>query len=64
MIEALGRHAVAGLLSSIHSAVDYGLTPTEVIEKTRAAINSADATTIEGTKNLFAALNEKKCPLN
>jgi hypothetical protein len=63
-VNALGRHAVAGLLSSINSAVDYGLTPTEVIEKTRAALNSGNATTIEGQKNVFAALNEKGCPLN
>jgi hypothetical protein len=63
-VNALGRHAVAALLSSVHSAVDYGLLVTEVIQKTQAAINSNDATQIEGTKNEFAALNEKSCPLN
>jgi len=61
---ALGRHAVAALLSSVSSGVDYGLTPTEVIDKTQAALNSGNATTIEATKNVFAALNEKGCPLN
>jgi hypothetical protein len=63
-VNALGRHAVAALLSSSSSGVDYGLTPTEVIDQTRAALNSGNATTIEGQKNVFAALNEKGCPLN
>jgi hypothetical protein len=63
-VNALARHAVAGLLSSINSDVDYGLTPTEVIDKTKAVINGGDATLIEATKNELAALNEKGCPLN
>jgi hypothetical protein len=63
-INALGRHAVAALLGSVHSGVDYGLTEAEVIEKTKAAYESGIATQIEGTKNVFAALNEKGCPLN
>lgn len=63
-IYALGRHSVAALLDSVHSGVAYGLTPAEVIAKTQAAYTSGDATLIEATKNVFAALNEKGCPLN
>ena len=63
-VNALARHAVAGLLSSISSDVDYGLTPTEVIEKTREALNGGDATTIEALKNKLDALNNKGCPLS
>ena len=61
-VNALGRHAVAALLSSA-SGIDYGLTPAQVIAKTQAAINGI-ATVIEGAKNEFAALNEKGCPLD
>jgi hypothetical protein len=63
-IYALARHAVAALLDSVHSGVDYGLTDAEVIQKTKAAYTSGDSTLIEGTKNVFAALNEKGCPLD
>jgi hypothetical protein len=63
-IYALARHAVAALLGSAHSAVDYGMTATEVIQKTKAAYVSGDATQIESTKNGFEALNEKGCPLS
>jgi hypothetical protein len=61
-VNALGRHAVAALLSSA-SGIGYGMTPAQVIAKTQAAINGS-ATVIEGTKNEFAALNEKGCPLD
>jgi hypothetical protein len=63
-VYALARHAVAALLDSVHSGVDYGLTEADVIAKTQAALASDDLTFIEATKNLFAALNEKECPLN
>ena len=63
-VNALARHAVAALLDSAHSAVDYGLTTAEVIAQTKAALDSGLATTIEATKNVFAFLNEKGCPLN
>jgi len=63
-LNALARHAVAGLLSSISSDVDYGLTPAEVIQQVQAAINGGDATTIEALKNKLDALNNKGCPLN
>jgi hypothetical protein len=62
-INALARHAVAALLSSV-GGIDYGLTPTQVIEGTQAAINSGSATVMEGKKNQFVALNEKGCPLD
>jgi hypothetical protein len=63
-VNALARHAVAGLLSSVNSAVDYGLTPAEVIARVQAAIANSNATVVEAAKNELAALNEKGCPLN
>ena len=61
---ALARHAVAALLDSANSGVDYALTPAQVIAETQAALASGDATLIEATKNKFAVLNERGCPLN
>jgi hypothetical protein len=63
-VNALARHAVAALLDSASSGVSYGLTTSEVIAQAKAAYESGDATLIEGQKNVFAALNEKGCPLN
>jgi hypothetical protein len=63
-VNALGRHAVAALLASANSGVDYGMTTAEVIALTKAALDSGDANLIEGTKNKLAALNERGCPLN
>ena len=57
---ALGRHAVAALLSAAHSGVDYPLTTTEVISAVQAAYASGD---FETTKNMLAELNEQGCPL-
>jgi hypothetical protein len=59
--DALGRHAVAALLSASHSGVDYGLTAAQVIAVVQAADASND---FEGAKNILAALNESDCPLN
>jgi hypothetical protein len=61
---ALARHAVAALLDSANAGVDYALTSAQVIADTKAALESGSATKIEGTKNLFAVLNERGCPLN
>ena len=63
-VNALARHAVAALLDSIHSGVDYALSPAEVIAETQAALASGDATLIEATKNKFRVLNERGCPLD
>jgi hypothetical protein len=51
--DALGRHAVAALLSASHSDVNYGLTVQEVIDAVRAR-----------DKNLLAYYNEMGCPLD
>jgi hypothetical protein len=61
---ALARHAVAALLDSTNSDVDYGMTTLEVIALVKTALDSGDATLIEATKNKLAALNERRCPLN
>jgi hypothetical protein len=61
---ALARHAVAALLNSVDPAVNFGMTPGDVIAITRAALLSANPTLIEGTKNSLAVLNERTCPLN
>jgi hypothetical protein len=58
---ALGRHAVAALLNAQTGAVDYGLTPAQVIAMFNAAVASGD---YERTKNELAFLNERGCPLN
>jgi hypothetical protein len=59
--DALGRHAVAALLSAAHADVDYGLTVTEVIAKVQAAYAADDP---EMYKNELAMYNEMGCPLN
>ena len=57
---ALARHAVASLLNA---ATGFsGFTPAQVIAAVQAAYN--DASLIETNKNLFAAYNEQRCPLN
>jgi hypothetical protein len=63
-VNALARHAVAALLDSVHPAVDYALTPAQVLADTKAALESGSATQIEAAKNLFRVLNERGCPLN
>ena len=50
--DALGRHAVAALLSASHSGVDYGLTVQQVIDAVKA-----------GDKDLLEWYNEMGCPL-
>lgn len=63
-IYALGRHAVAALLDTANGGVAYGYTTAQVIAMTQAAYTSGDADQILATKDLFAAQNEKGCPLN
>jgi hypothetical protein len=60
-VNALLRHAVAALLNSAHSNVDYGISTASVISQTNAALASGN---YEATKNAFAAMNEEGCPLN
>ena len=64
MLNKEGDTTLAALLSAASSEVDYGLSVAEVISQTQTALNSGDATLIEGTKNVFALLNERGCPLN
>jgi len=63
-IYAFGRHATAALLDSANGGVAYGYSTAQVIAMTQAAYTSGDAGQIEATHNLFAAQNEKGCPLN
>ena len=60
-LTALGRHAVAALLNSASSGVDYDYTTAQVISRFNAAVASGD---YETQKNLFAAFNEQGCPLD
>ncbi len=60
-INALGRHAVAALLSASHPNVAYPLTPADVITLVRNAVLSGD---YEPTKNLLDGYNNLGCPLN
>lgn len=55
---ALGRHAVAGLLSSAHPSIDYGIFPADVIAMFQNAYASGD---YEATKDILAAANEQDC---
>jgi hypothetical protein len=60
-LDALGRHAVAALLSAASSGVDYDLSVAQVIAGFNAAFASGD---YETQKNIFAGFNEQGCPLN
>jgi hypothetical protein len=57
---ALGRHAVAALLSAGHPGVDYPLSQADVLFLVDCAFQLG---TIEETKNDLAAINESGCPL-
>ncbi len=59
-IKALGRHAVAALLSSTHPGVAYPLGPNDVITLVRNAVLSGN---YEPTHLLLASYNEQDCPL-
>ena len=60
-VDALARHATAGLLAAAHPDVNYNLTSTQIIAMVKAAL--APGGDIEGTKNKLAAFNEQGCPL-
>lgn len=62
-LSALAREAVAALLNAAHPGVDYPLTPEEVIQKVRQAI---EAGVYESTKNELEEYNADAlwgCPL-
>lgn len=58
--EALGRHAVAALLSSATAAVGYPMDPSAVIDYVACGVMDG---TLEKTKNFLAGVNESGCPL-
>jgi len=60
-LKALGRHAVAALLSSASSGVSYDLSTAQVITTFQNAYASGD---YEAAKNALAGYNEQSCPLN
>lgn len=58
----LGRHTVAALLSTSSPDVDYAYTdPQTVIDLFNGVFPGGD---YEGLKNIFAAFNNRDCPLN
>jgi len=59
-IKALGRHAVAALLSAAHPNVAYPISVNDVITLVRNAVLSGQ---YEATKNILAGYNEQGCPL-
>jgi hypothetical protein len=61
---ALGRISVAALLNAVHTGVAYPLTSTQVINQTKAALQSGNRSTIESLKNQLDSFNNGGCPLN
>jgi hypothetical protein len=57
------RQAVAALLNSAHSGVDFELTTAQVVAAVNAALASNNRSTILAAKNGLARLNERGCPL-
>jgi len=57
-LNALMRQAVAALLNASSPDINYFYTVQQVLDMTKAAIDSGDAMLIEQTKNLFEAQNE------
>jgi hypothetical protein len=63
-IDALLRHAVAGLLNAASPAVDYDFTEQEIIDDVNDAISGGDAGEIEALKNELDAANNDGCPID
>ena len=63
-IEALLRHAIAGVLNATHPWVAYPLSAGEVIALVNAAIASGNPTTIESLKDQFVGYNERGSDLD
>jgi hypothetical protein len=59
--KALGRHAVAALLSASSPDVSYAYSAAEVIALVQSAVASGD---YESAKDMLASENEAGCPLN
>ena len=62
-VNALARHAVSALLNSESAAVAYGYSTQQILEIVRGT-GAYAGKTIEQRKNLLAAANEQRCPLN
>jgi len=60
-LNALGRATVAALLNSASGSVNYGATPSDIINAFNAAFASGD---YEALKDQFDAANNRGCPLN
>lgn len=60
-MNALGRHAVAGLLNAAASDVDYSFTTAQVIAMVQDAVASGD---FETAKTALADENESGCPID
>jgi hypothetical protein len=56
----LGYHAVAALLNAAHGSLNYGYTPSEILD----LFKNNYLTNAEALKNSLAMLNERDCPLN
>jgi hypothetical protein len=56
---ALGRHAVAALLSALHPDVAYAFSVAEVIALVQEAYSTGD---FRGIKNLLEAENQRQLP--
>jgi hypothetical protein len=63
-LKALGRHAVAGVLSASSPDVSYGLDASDVIAAFNAAYASGNDVAIESLKNQLDRLNNQGCSLN
>lgn len=63
-VGALARHGTAALLNAQSSAVDFGMTPAQVITLVHDAIASGNAVRIESAHVRLAEMNEYGCPLN
>lgn len=59
-INALARHAVAGLLAAAHPDVDYTLSSAQIIADVQSALANG---TVETTKNMLDRYNNQGCPL-
>jgi hypothetical protein len=59
-VDALGRHAVAGLLSAASPGVDYPLSPDDVIGLVQCAFIDGN---VEEIKDKLEEINESFCPL-
>jgi hypothetical protein len=69
-VNALVRHAVAGLLNAASPGVDYPFTTAQIIAWTQQAILTGSVNVpghgtldVDGLKDLFASANEVGCPL-